>query len=185
MIKLKEILHTISKENKNEELVPIDNWPFRNEQFLTDMGFKSDGIYHYSLKKPELVVSLKKGVGYILKDKDRNETKTFSKFNELEDYFAKYPQKWETDEYLEENTETKIKTIIDINRMHFVAAYGRKRNVFIPKGTVGVIKDILTRGMQIKNAPLNKSAKKDIIYSVRFPNIGYMSLYDGEFEVIK
>lgn len=107
MIKLKEVLH-IARDENTKDLVPVDDWPFKHEEFLTDMGFKGDGIFKYSLKKPDITVHLKRGNNtmqedgvnkepgrYVVEDKTRKEVRIFNKFDELEEYFANYPQKWD------------------------------------------------------------------------------------------
>lgn len=99
MIKLAELLHVSTNEN-NKDLVIIDDWPFQVEQFLTDMGFKSDGIYHFSLKSPEIIVSYNKNLGYILDDRSKNEKKSFKLFDDLMKYFENYKQKWKSSTYL-------------------------------------------------------------------------------------
>jgi len=98
MIKLKEILHTISEENK-EGLTELDNWKITDYDFMTDMEFKPDGMYTFSLKKPSITVCHKKGIGFIVKDKSKNSSYIFPTFNEMSDYFTKYEQYWENAPY--------------------------------------------------------------------------------------
>jgi len=98
MIKLKEILHRISEENK-EGLTELDNWKITDYDFMTDMDFKPDGIYHFGLKKPEIKVCHKKGVGFIVNDKTKKQTHSFKTFAEMSDFFTKYEQDWENAPY--------------------------------------------------------------------------------------
>jgi hypothetical protein len=118
-LKLKEILNTISEENK-EGLTELDNWKITDYDFMTDMGFKPDGEYHFSLKNPHIKVSHKKGVGFVMEDfsktnrhqmegptvydhpqKEEKEphTHVFQKFGDLSEFFTKYEQAWEHEPY--------------------------------------------------------------------------------------
>jgi hypothetical protein len=99
MIKLKEIVNHIIDTNNSEGLTPVDNWKETDAIFLEDMGFKNDGMYYYALKKPEVRVSHKKGVGFILDDKGHNKKHTFKRFKELENFFSNYNQKWDNAPY--------------------------------------------------------------------------------------
>jgi hypothetical protein len=99
MIKLVELLHTIRGEN-TEGLTEVDGWKMTDANFLTDMGFTVDGIYHFGLKKPEIKVSHKKGQGFIVEDKTKGQKLVFPKFKELMEHFSKYQQKWENAPYL-------------------------------------------------------------------------------------
>ena len=98
MIKLMELLNTIRQENE-EGLVPVDNWSARHAMYLEDMGFKNDGIYHYSLKKPEIKLSYKKGMGFIVDDKVKNEKTTLPKFKDVEEFFMNYKQQFDNTPY--------------------------------------------------------------------------------------
>ena len=98
MIKLTELLNTLHTGNE-EGLTQVDNWKATDTMYLEDMGFKNDGTYHYALKKPEIRLSHKKGVGFIVEDRDKKEKHTFTKFKELEEFFATYKQKWENAPY--------------------------------------------------------------------------------------
>lgn len=100
MIKLMELLHTINPDENEEGLTPVDNWKATDSMYLEDMGFKNDGMYSYALKKPEMKLCHKKGVGFIIHDLGKKEKKAFPKFKELEEYFANYKQKWENQPYL-------------------------------------------------------------------------------------
>jgi hypothetical protein len=100
MIKLAELLrHTIQAEEE-KGLTPVDNWKATDAMYLEDIGFKNDGIYYYSLKKPDMRLSHKKGTGFVVEDRTKKETKTFPRFKDLEEYFAKYQQRWENQPYL-------------------------------------------------------------------------------------
>ena len=98
MIKLKEILHTISEENK-ENLTELDDWKITDYDFMTDMEFKSDGIHHFSLKNPKIKVCHKKRVGFIVEDGSKNEKHIFPNFKEMTEFFTKYEQEWENRPY--------------------------------------------------------------------------------------
>jgi len=99
MIKLVELLHTIRDEHESG-LTPTDNWKITDVDFLTDMGFNTNGIYHFGMDNPKIKVYHKKGEGFIVEDKTRNEKQTFQKFADLMEYFSKYQQKWENAPYL-------------------------------------------------------------------------------------
>ena len=98
MIKLSEILHTINAANR-EGLTDIENWKITDVDFLTDIGFEQGDMYHFFLQKPNIIVSHKKGVGFILEDKTKKQTLTFPDFNQLIEYFTKYQQDWENSPY--------------------------------------------------------------------------------------
>jgi hypothetical protein len=114
MIKLKELLSHFHQEEEDKGLVPVDNWSATHAMFFEDMGFKNDGVYHYALKRPEMRLSYKKGVGFVLEDRSkskRNEenydnlkevkpiVSTFQKFKQLEEYFMNYKQKFDDKPY--------------------------------------------------------------------------------------
>lgn len=112
MIKLAELVqqsHIIKDRNRagglnpieNNGMTPIDNWKITDSMYLEDMGFKTDGMYSYSLKNPEMKISHKKGIGFILEDISKKTKVSFRKFRELEEYFAKYQQKWKNAPYNE------------------------------------------------------------------------------------
>lgn len=111
MIKLAELIqnsHIIPDRDRHGGLAPVentgktpvDNWKITDAMYLEDMGFKTDGMYEYALKNPEMKVSHKKGEGFILEDKSKKNKFVFRKFKELEEYFAKYKQKWKNQPYL-------------------------------------------------------------------------------------
>jgi hypothetical protein len=101
MIKLKEMINHILNTDNEDGLTPVDNWKMTDSMYLEDMGFKNDGMYYYALKKPEIRVGHKKGVGFVVEDKGNNKNYTFPKFKELEEFFANYQQKWENAPYNE------------------------------------------------------------------------------------
>lgn len=94
MIKLTELMHRLGDEN-HEGLTPVDNWKAMDAMYLEDMGFKNDGTYYYSLKKPAMKLSFKKGVGFILEDEVKKHKMTFQNFKQLEEHFAKYEQQFD------------------------------------------------------------------------------------------
>ena len=121
MIKLKEILHRLYQEDK-EGLTELDNWKITDYDFMTDMDFKPDGLYHFSMKKPHIRVAHKKGVGFVVEDysitnpsekrpdiydsapppeqEEKDPQKyVFHSFKDLTEYFTKYEQKWENEPY--------------------------------------------------------------------------------------
>jgi hypothetical protein len=101
MIKLAELLkHHIVRDTEDEGLTPVDNWKATDAMYLEDMGFKNDGMFYYALKKPEMRLSHKKGIGFIIEDLTKKEKRSFRKFKELEEYFGNYKQKWENAPYL-------------------------------------------------------------------------------------
>jgi hypothetical protein len=100
MIKLKEILHRLHAENE-QGLTEVDSWKITDADYLTDMGFTIDGMYHFGLKKPEIKIAHKKGQGFIVEDMTKNRKQVFPKFTELMEYFSKYQQRWEREPYSE------------------------------------------------------------------------------------
>ncbi len=106
MIKLTEILHTI-KEEKNKDLTPLDNWNIRHAEYLEDMGFKSNGNYHYSIEKPFIKVAHSKKNGFIVEDANKKQINTFKDFNEMTEFFARYDQKWEHAPYQDNEEDEK------------------------------------------------------------------------------
>jgi len=111
MIKLVELIqqsHIIKDRNRtgglapieDKGLTPVDNWKITDAMYLEDMGFKTDGMFEYALKNPEMSISHKKNEGFILEDKSKKAKVSFRKFKELEEYFAKYQQKWKNQPYL-------------------------------------------------------------------------------------
>lgn len=111
MIKLAELVqqsHIVKNRDRhgglspveNNGLTPIDNWKITDGMYLEDMGFKTDGMYYYALKNPEMKISHKRSEGFILDDNVKKSKNTFRKFKELEEYFAKYQQKWKNQPYL-------------------------------------------------------------------------------------
>ena len=99
MIKLLEILHTVREEEKSG-LLPIENWKFQYIEHLSDIGFMEDDMYHLSIKRPPIVISYKKGRGFILEDKKKKITKLFLSFGSMCQYLENYEQQWETQSYL-------------------------------------------------------------------------------------
>jgi hypothetical protein len=110
MIKLSEILHTVKDESK-EGFTPIDNWNMLHAVFLEDMDFKPDGAHHYSLNKPKISVSHKKGSGFIVEDKTKKQVHTFKSFDEVSNFFTNYNQKWENSPYEQQEEEEQQKEI--------------------------------------------------------------------------
>ena len=96
---MKESLHVLSEKN-TEGLSVIDKWKITDHDFLQDMGFKPNGMYHFVMDKPEMSVCHKKGVGFILEDKSKKQKLMFPKFKQLMEYFSTYEQKFENEPYL-------------------------------------------------------------------------------------
>lgn len=99
MYKLKEILHRLHQQAEDEGLTPLDNWKITDYDFMTDMEFKPDGEYTFSLKTPNIKVYHKQGEGFVVDDKARHHKEAFPTFHELTEYFTKYEQKWEHEPY--------------------------------------------------------------------------------------
>jgi len=99
MIKLTELVHIIQNGIENG-LVPTDKWKITDADYLTDMGFKQDGMYTFYLKRPELKVIYKKGEGFKLEDKKKKATNVFPTFKDLVQYFENYQQEFENQPYL-------------------------------------------------------------------------------------
>ncbi len=93
-----ELLNTLHTGNE-EGLTPVDNWKAADCMYIEDMGFKNGGTYHYVSNKPEIKISYKKGIGFILEDVDKKTKHTFTKFKELEEFFANYKQKFDNAPY--------------------------------------------------------------------------------------
>jgi len=92
-MKLTEILHTVSEEKK-KGLINIDDWKFTHADHLKNMGFEFDGDYVMSLKAPEIRVYKKKfpqGEFFVVESED-NGSKIFREFEEVINYFDKFPQ---------------------------------------------------------------------------------------------
>jgi len=174
MIKLLELISQIIR-NKNEEgLIPVDNWRATHAMYLEDIGFKNDGMFYYSLKKPEMKLSYKKNEGFILEDKSKNENQTFQKFQDIEEFFMNYKQKWDSQLY----TENVIKpTVIRTKDRLERTRHGEHKNpTIIPAGSMGIIKDMMGYGYH------NRSRKG---YVIKFEKIGGLfTLYEGEFVVV-
>jgi len=100
MIYLKELLHTVSNEQERNRLVPTDDWKITDADHLFDMGFRTDGMYTFSLKRPDLRVYYKKDEGFILEDKSKKTNFVFASFLKLVEYFENYEQEWESQPYL-------------------------------------------------------------------------------------
>jgi hypothetical protein len=98
MISLKEIMNTLRKE-ESDNMTQIDNWKITDHDFLIDMGFKPNGIYHFAMEKPKIKVSHKKDVGFVLEDEDKKSTHHFKRFRDLAQFFSKYNQKWQNEPY--------------------------------------------------------------------------------------
>jgi|ERR1035437_633822 hypothetical protein len=121
MIKLKEIIHRLQDEAE-KGLTLVDKWSIPDYDFMDDMGFKPDGQYSFSLKKPHIKVYHKEGVGFVVEDYSKtnrkkksvgvgydhtseNEEKNeparfiFHKFGELTEYFTKYEQEFDDAPY--------------------------------------------------------------------------------------
>ncbi len=72
MIRLAELLHTIHND-KEDGLVPVDDWKMTDAEYLFDVGFELAGSNFVALKRPRLMISFKKGEGFILKDEVKKE----------------------------------------------------------------------------------------------------------------
>ena len=99
-IKLIELLHSISTENKTG-LVNIDDWRWPDVDHLVTMGFEFGDDHHMiTTKEPKIVVYKKKDLEektgkqkeYFFIEEPKRGTKKFPTFNEVIDYFDKYSQ---------------------------------------------------------------------------------------------
>lgn len=107
MIKLAEILHTIKHENK-DGYTELDRWNILHADYLENMDFKADGMYQYSLHKPQIRVGHKRDEGFVVEDITNKQKHTFKTFKEVEDFFTNYKQKWENAPYTDpEGTSLK------------------------------------------------------------------------------
>jgi hypothetical protein len=94
MISLKEILHTVEAEKK-QDLIPYDEWSIVETDHLSDMGFKPNGTYCMGLENPPMLVSRKKD-GFHLKDGKQNKQVVFKTFDDMVGYFDNYQQDLKT-----------------------------------------------------------------------------------------
>lgn len=98
MIKLTELLHTISDE-KEKNMTPIDDWKITDADHMYDMGFTADGMYSFGLKRPRLKVSHKRDEGFIVNDESQKKRYALPKFEDVIKFFEKYEQQWENQPY--------------------------------------------------------------------------------------
>jgi hypothetical protein len=90
----------MAERENGENLTPVDNWKLGDADYLNDMGFKADGQFRYSLKRPHMSVFHKKNEGFTLEDESKKTKHTFQTFNDLIEHFEKYEQKFERTPYL-------------------------------------------------------------------------------------
>ena len=90
MISLKEILHTVESEKK-QELIPHEKWTIVETDHLFDMGFKPNGTFCMGLENPPMLVYRKKD-GFYLKDGKKKQNFVFKEFDQLVNYFDNYKQ---------------------------------------------------------------------------------------------
>jgi hypothetical protein len=104
MIKLKSILESLENE-KNSDLILLDDWKLTEIDYLMDMGFNQDGDYSLTLNKPKIKVYKKKkinhklstdlhalGEGYIIEDEEKNKKYIFPTFGKMVNFFDNYEQ---------------------------------------------------------------------------------------------
>ena len=94
MISLKEILHTVESEKK-QDLIPYEEWTIVDTDYLSDIGFKPNGTFCMGLDNPPLLV-FRKNDGFHLKDGKKKTHQVFKSFDELVQYFDNYQQDLKT-----------------------------------------------------------------------------------------
>lgn len=94
MIKLVEILNKINSESK-KDMVHIDDWKFAHADHLKNMGFDFEGEYGMCLKNPEISIIKKKSPtgDYFVIEAEKKSPVMFNTFEDVINYFDKYPQK--------------------------------------------------------------------------------------------
>lgn len=105
MISLLEILHTIEDEKKSG-LIPIDKWNWSEADHLATMGFNFTNDCKMQTDKPPYMTVYKKkddipdgtqsgspnkNASFYLEEREKT-TKKFKEFNDLIEFFARYPQ---------------------------------------------------------------------------------------------
>lgn len=98
-IKLTELLHSIA-EDKNQELVNLDDWKYPDVDHLVTMGFDFNDDHHLTTnKEPHISVYKKKEkdkennpceIFYV--EEERRGKKRFQNFNDVIEYFDTYSQ---------------------------------------------------------------------------------------------
>lgn len=99
MIKLSELIHDVSKENK-EGLINIDDWRWPDVDHLVAMGFEfADDHHMVTPKDPQITVYKKKDLDesgqkkeFFFVEEPKRGQKRFGAFNDVIDYFDKYSQ---------------------------------------------------------------------------------------------
>ncbi len=91
-MKLLEILRTL-QDDRQSDMVNIDDWKWADVDHLKTMGFEFDGDYVMSLKDPAIKVYKKKtpqGECFVVEEGKK--ARIFQKFEQVIDYFDHYPQ---------------------------------------------------------------------------------------------
>jgi len=99
MIKLTELLNSISDENK-DGLINVDNWRWPDVDHLVTMGFEfADDHHMITAKDPKITIYKKKDTDehgkphdfFFIEEPDK-EKKRFKTFNDVIDFFDHYAQ---------------------------------------------------------------------------------------------
>ena len=99
MIKLTELMHSIGEETKSG-LVSVDSWRWPDVDHLITMGFEFGDDYHmHTTKDPKITIYKKKDkdekgndTSYFFIEEKNRKTKRFKTFNDVIEFFDKYPQ---------------------------------------------------------------------------------------------
>lgn len=91
-MKLLEILHTI-KDERQKNLVNVDDWKWADADHLKTMGFDFDGDYGMVLKDPHIRIYQKENPegSFVVEDKTKG-TRVFQSFDQVVEYFDHYSQ---------------------------------------------------------------------------------------------
>lgn len=99
MIKLTELIHAMDAENK-DGLINIDDWKWPDVDHLVSMGFEFADDNKLMTNKPPIITVYKKKdkndkneqMEFFFVEENKRETKRFSNFNDVIDYFDHYSQ---------------------------------------------------------------------------------------------
>ena len=102
-MKLMEILKLINKESK-DGLINVDDWRIQDAEHLIEMGFKITDDYHFATDRDPKIIVYKKtevpnetksklsNTEYFYIEEEDRVPRRFEEFEDIIEYFAKYPQ---------------------------------------------------------------------------------------------
>ena len=99
MILLKELLHSINKENKSG-MIHIDSWKLPEVDYLHNMGFIFEDDFKMSTPKPPIITIYKKkdnpddkkSLEKFYLEEPNKSVKTFNEFRDIISFFDSYEQ---------------------------------------------------------------------------------------------